>query len=81
MGMTLSPEVQKLIAEKLSTGEYRDEADVIETALREVEQRDALYDAWLKWRLKEGIEQAKRGDGRPYDLERLTADYEAKKNS
>lgn len=73
----LSPELQRLVAEKLATGRFRSEAEVIAAAKQSFEDWSELHDAWLRWRLRDGIEQAERGEGTVYDFNAFMTRFEA----
>lgn len=79
MNQPLSPTLQKLIADRLATGEYRDEEHVLFAALRKLEQSDQLYEAWLKQEVRRGVEEADRGEGEPYDMDRIQAELDAER--
>jgi antitoxin ParD1/3/4 len=80
MLVTLNPELEALVRQKVDSGDFTDEASVVEEALLLLEKRDRLR------RLRESLdladEQIDRGEGvewTPDHLDRLTA--EAKENS
>jgi len=43
MKIMLTPEIQKLVEEKVASGEYPTPADVLEAALHLLEERDRVY--------------------------------------
>lgn len=62
MNVTLTPDVEALIAERVASGRYADASEVVREALRLLEQRD-------RWeRLRESLAEAEaeidRGEGR-----------------
>jgi antitoxin ParD1/3/4 len=65
MNITLSPEAEKLVEEKLASGEYDNAADVLEDALRALAAwRARDYEQGVEG-VRRGLESATRGEGRP----------------
>lgn len=65
MTISLSPELEKLINDKVQSGKYASASEVIRVSLQlldEQEKRDAERIAKLKGLLQEGIEAADRGE-------------------
>ena len=62
MELTLKPEVEALLQQKLSSGWYEDSNHVIETALHALSDRDALKSSGLDDFIQEGIDAADRGE-------------------
>jgi Arc/MetJ-type ribon-helix-helix transcriptional regulator len=62
MTLTLKPEVEALLREKLQSGRYQDTNDLIETALHALFDRNALMGSELDTFLQEGIDSADRGE-------------------
>lgn len=48
MSITLPVEMAKLVKEKVSSGAYASESEVIREGLRALQERDALVEKWLK---------------------------------
>ena len=66
MNITLKPEQEKFLQEKLKSGKYNTIDEVIIEAFRLLEERDSHYDKWLeetKKKVAVGIEQLERGEG------------------
>ncbi|NET56942.1 MAG: type II toxin-antitoxin system ParD family antitoxin [Symploca sp. SIO2E6] len=66
MNITLKPEEEQLIQEKLKTGKYETAYDVIVDALSLLEERDTLSQEWLEETRKKvavGIAQLNQGEG------------------
>ena len=61
MNITLLPDQEKLIAEKVHSGEYQSATDVLSAALQALEQRDAALNS-IRLHIEEGFVQAERGD-------------------
>ncbi|MEX2212550.1 MAG: type II toxin-antitoxin system ParD family antitoxin [Phycisphaeraceae bacterium] len=71
MNLTLKPEFEKFVDEKIKSGQYASAAEVIEnalTVLREHEQGDDEYLDHVRGEVAKGVEQLERG---------LTADFTA----
>lgn len=66
MNITLKPEEEQLIQEKLKSGKYETAYDVIVEALSLLEERDKLSQEWLEDTRKKvavGIAQLNKGEG------------------
>jgi antitoxin ParD1/3/4 len=68
MTITLSPELEKIINERVQSGEYASANEVIGEALRLLEEQEELrrikYEA-LKREIAKGAEGLERGEGIP----------------
>lgn len=65
MNVSLTPELEKLVHEKLKSGRYLSASEVTREGLRLLEERDRLYKlrlAELQQKLSVGVEQADRGE-------------------
>ena len=62
MKVTLTQELEILVKEKVRSGRYADESDVVRDALRALELRDDFESPALEAALLEGV----RGSHRPY---------------
>ena len=70
MEITLTKDLETLILEKVKSGRYLDESEVVRDALRALQQRDDFESPALEFALLEGV----RGPHRTYDeatLERV----------
>lgn len=81
MNVSLTKELERLVAAKVKTGRYLSASEVMREALRLLEERDQLQQlrlAELRRELKKGLDQLDRGEGRPLDIgalkQRLRAD-------
>ena len=81
MNVSLSPDLEQYIREKVESGLYQTASDVVREGLRLLEERDALRlkrVEELRREIQHGIEQADRGELSPMDargtLERLRAE-------
>lgn len=65
MNVSLTPELEKLVHEKVKSGRYLSASEVVREGLRLLEKRDRLYKARLAELQKEitiGVEEADRGE-------------------
>jgi len=60
MRVTLTRELELLIREKVRSGRYADESDVVRDALRALEQRDDFESPALEAALLEGVRSSRR---------------------
>ena len=69
MNVSLTPELEKVITDRVASGRYHSASEVVREALRLLEQQDELYQARLEQLRKEidiGIEQLDRGESGPF---------------
>lgn len=72
MNVSLTPELEKIVAERVASGRYASASEVIREALRLLEERDQLNQ--LRQEVRLGLEQLDQGRQRPFDdqaLERI----------
>ena len=65
MNVSLTPELEQFVHEKVKSGRYLSASEVVREALRLLEERDRLYQAKLtelQQHLAIGIEQADQGE-------------------
>jgi antitoxin ParD1/3/4 len=65
MNVSLTPELERLVHEKVKSGRYLSASEVIREGLRLLEERDRLYElrlAELQRKLSVSVEQADRGE-------------------
>ena len=65
MNVNLTPELERLIQDKVASGLYNNQSEVVREALRLLEQQDRLRElhvAKLRTALAKGLEQADRGE-------------------
>jgi antitoxin ParD1/3/4 len=70
MNVSLTPELERLVQEKVSSGLYTSASEVIREALRLLQERDELHRMrfeQLKCEIARGIEAADRGELVPAD--------------
>jgi antitoxin ParD1/3/4 len=74
MNVTLTPELEQLVTEKVESGMYNSASEVVREALRLLKERDEIRQARLEELRREiavGLEQADRGETRPFDPDDL----------
>ncbi|MEH2274632.1 MAG: type II toxin-antitoxin system ParD family antitoxin [Nostoc sp.] len=65
MNISLTPELEQLVKDKVNSGKYHSVSEVMGEALRLLEERDHIRDqrlAELKAKIQEGIEASERGE-------------------
>jgi antitoxin ParD1/3/4 len=65
MNVSLTPELEELVHEKVKSGRYLSASEVVREGLRLLEERDRLYQARLselQTAVNIGIEQSDRGE-------------------
>jgi putative addiction module CopG family antidote len=60
MSITLTPQVEALVRQKMADGKYGSESDMIEHALEALDERERA--SHLRTLLQSGIDQADRGE-------------------
>ncbi|WP_375469188.1 type II toxin-antitoxin system ParD family antitoxin [uncultured Nostoc sp.] len=77
MNISLTPELEQLVKDKVSSGKYHSVSEVMGEALRLLEERDCIREqrlAELKAKIQVGIEELERGEG--IDGEEVFAEIE-----
>lgn len=69
MNVSLTPELEQLVNEKVGSGLYQTASEVVREALRLLKQRDDQ--ARLRADIQAGFDQLARGEGREYDATSL----------
>ena len=69
MNVSLTPELEKLVAERVASGRYASASEVIREALRLLEERDRLNR--LRDDVQLGLEQLDQGRHRPFNNQAL----------
>lgn len=70
MNVSLTPELEQLVAEKVKTGRYTSASEVIREALRLLEEQDNLRQqhlAEVRQKIDRGLAQLDAGNGIPGD--------------
>ena len=72
MNVSLTPELEELVNQKVESGMYNSAGEVIREALRLLKEQDELKRVRreeLRREVLRGYEQARRGESRPLDIE------------
>ena len=70
MNVSLTPELEKLVADKVHSGMYQTASEVIREALRALHERDRIRQRELeavRQKIDRGLEQLEHGDFTEYD--------------
>ena len=77
MNVSLTPELEKMINEKVATGRYHSASEVVREALRLLEEHDQVR-RWrmeqLRTQINRGIEQIERGQVSRFNAEEIKAE-------
>ncbi|MEH1854904.1 MAG: type II toxin-antitoxin system ParD family antitoxin [Nostoc sp.] len=77
MNISLTPELEQLVKDKVNSGRYHSVSEVMGEALRLLDERDRVQEkrlAELKAKIQVGIEELERGEG--IDGEEVFAEIE-----
>lgn len=66
MNVSLTPELERLVNEKIESGMYQTASEVVREALRLLKERDQAREQ-LRADVRAGFDQLARGEGRAYD--------------
>jgi antitoxin ParD1/3/4 len=72
LNVSLTPQLEKLVKDKVNSGRYLSSSEVIREGLRLLDERDRMADERFKALKREvqlGVEQADRGETTPFDPE------------
>ncbi len=78
MNVSLTPQLEKLIREKVDSGLYGSASEVVREALRVLEQREAAREE-LRGELRVGLEDVERGRVAPLDIEEIKKEARRRK--
>jgi antitoxin ParD1/3/4 len=67
VNITLTPEVEKLVRERIERGDYENANTLVEEAVSRLLQEDHAEHEGLRQALQEGIDDLERGDHSDYD--------------
>jgi len=76
MNVSLTPQLESFVKQKVSTGLYNSVSEVIREALRLLEEKEALKAMKLQALsrdIREGLESLDNDSGRPLDIEAIKA--------
>lgn len=74
MNVSLTPELERLVNQKVKSGKYTSASEVIREGLRLLAEQDELRRVklqMLKQEIAEGIESLQRGEGKPLDIDAI----------
>ena len=66
MNISLTPELEQIVTQKVNSGLYTTPLEVIHEALRALDNRDASHQAWIEEvsaQVTAGLAQLRRGEG------------------
>ncbi len=81
MNVSLTPELDEFVNQKVSSGLYNSASEVVREGLRLLREQDELKRfrlQELKREIKKGIDSLDRGEGRPFDAEAIKTKGRAK---
>ena len=76
MNVNLTPELERLVSQKVQSGLYNSASEVVREALRLMQERDELRrirTVELRNEVKRGFEQSLRGESKPLDIVSIKA--------
>ena len=82
MNVSLTPELEMLVNEKVQSGLYNSASEVVREALRLLKEQDELRRIRLEELRREiqiGIDEADRGEAKPLDFEALKSEVRARR--
>ena len=82
MNVSLTPQLENYVKQKVEAGMYNSVSEVMREALRLLEERDALKEmklAALRRDIQEGISELDRGEGTPLDMSAIKTKARAMK--
>jgi antitoxin ParD1/3/4 len=74
MNVSLTPELEKLVNEKVESGKYTSASEVVREGLRLLQDQDELRRVKLEALRREiakGVDSLDRGEGKPLDIEAI----------
>lgn len=76
MNVSLTPQLESYIKQKVASGMYNSVSEVVREAIRLLEERDRLQTMKLeamKVDIQQGLDSLERGQGKPLDMEQIKA--------
>ncbi len=76
MNVSLTPQLENLLKEKVATGMYSSVSEVVREALRLLSERDSMQEIKresLKNEIAQGLKSLNNGHGQPLDIEAIKA--------
>jgi antitoxin ParD1/3/4 len=77
MNVNLTPELERLVNQKVQSGLYNSASEVVREALRLMQEQDELRrirTVELRNAVKRGFEQSRRGESTPLDIASIKAE-------
>ena len=84
MNVSLSPKLESLIQEKVTSGLYASASEVVREALRLLEERDRLREIReeeLRAEIRKGVADEKAGRVAPLDMEAVKREARARRDN
>lgn len=79
MNISLTPELEQLVDEKVKTGMYQTASEVIREGLRLLRERDQRVEPPLRWDVRAGFEAVERGEFTEHDASNIKSSRTASK--
>jgi antitoxin ParD1/3/4 len=82
MNVSLTPQLEAFVQQKVASGLYTSASEVIREALRILEEQDRVKATkleMLRKELQKGIDELDRGEGIPLDMEAIKKEAKARK--
>jgi antitoxin ParD1/3/4 len=76
MDVSLKPDLEKFVAERLKGGQYADASQIINEALEVLQEQEDFtpkHEAYLRQELRRGLEQLDHGQLADFDAEKIIA--------
>jgi antitoxin ParD1/3/4 len=74
MNISLTPDLDRFVHEKVRKGNYSTPADVVQDGLRLLQECDQLQLNQLRQEIAVGINQLDQGEGQPWDAKAVKAE-------
>jgi len=81
MNVSLTPELERLVAERVASGRYTSASEVIREGLRLLEQQDQLREVRLKSLRQAIAEGLQSGPAQPLDIQHIKAEARRRSRS
>lgn len=81
MNVSLTPELERLVAERVASGRYTSASEVVREGLRLLEEQDQLRDVRLKYLRQAIAEGLESGPAQPMDIEQIKAEARRRSRS
>jgi antitoxin ParD1/3/4 len=71
LSITLPDDMAQMVKEKVATGEYASESEVVHDGLRALQARDAAVERWLREEVAASVEEVARNPSRVIPSDRV----------